>query len=160
MKKKSVLVSLLIIMLIAGVFVLSGCGKKEQNSKDSKTVETQEKVTFTKEVEKRFVKYKVPEDMTSYGSFKDLGYNCSISYYTNQTSVYALYPYDDMVETINKVTINGIDYETYKYVDNLGIHYVYRTKVDNNYHLFTYDVYNNEYDDSQVETFMHTVQYL
>lgn len=75
-------------------------------------------------------------------------------------SVYALYPYDDKVDNIDKVTINGFNYETYKYVDNMSIHYVYRTKVNNDYHLFQYDVYGDEYDDSQIEAFMNTVKYI
>ena len=83
-----------------------------------------------------------------------------IIHYTNQSSVYALYPYDEEVETINKVTINGVEYEIYKYEDNFGLHYVYRTKIKNDYHLFQYDVMGHEYDDSQVETFMNTVEFI
>ena len=65
-----------------------------------------------------------------------------------------------MVEKVDKVTINGVEYETYKYVEKAMIHYVYRTKVGNYYHLFQYDVYSTEYDDSQVETFMNTVEFI
>ena len=102
----------------------------------------------------------MPESIDSIGSFKDLGLTCNIYYYTNQSSVMALYPYDDKVENINKVTINGVEYETYKYVEKTMIHYVYRTQIGNFYHLFTYDVYGKEYDDSQVEAFMNTVEFI
>ncbi len=72
----------------------------------------------------------------------------------------ALYPYDDQVDSINKITINGIEYETYKYAEKTMIHYVYRTKVGEFYHLFTYDIYAKEYDHSQLETFMNTVAFI
>ncbi len=163
--RKALIIIATIVVLGIGLFVLTGCGNKEENITNPKTdnstsTETQEKATFTKEVVKSHVKYKVPEDISLLGGFKDLGHNCYISYYTNQSSVYALYPFDDKVETINKVTINGFNYDTYKYVDNTQIHYVYRTKVNNDYHLFQYDVSSDEYDDSQVEAFMNTIEYV
>ena len=83
-----------------------------------------------------------------------------LTYYTNQSSVYALYPYDDKVESVNKTTINGVEYDTYKYEDNFGTHYVYRSQVNNFYHLFQYDVKGEGYDESQVEAFMNTVEYI
>lgn len=159
--KKKIVLSLLIITL----FVVTGCGNDTSktvkiNSK-TETKETQTKVKFTKEVvkESNHVKYKVPEDTSDMGSFKDLGKSCYLTYYTNQTSVYALYPYDENVEKVDKVTINGFNYDTYKYQEKSIIHYVYRTKVNNDYHLFMYDVYDKEYDDSQVEAFMNTVEF-
>ncbi len=156
------------LFIIIALFVLTGCNSKHDstssskidNSKNPEEVESKQKVSFTKEVVKTRVKYKVPEESDSIGSFKDLGVTCSIYYYTNQSSVMALYPYDDKVDNVNKVTINGIEYETYKYVDNTMIHYVYRTMVGEFYHLFTYDVYSDEYADSQVETFMNTVEFI
>lgn len=161
--KKKILFGLLVMI---GLFMITGCGNNtvnnEKNVNNKTTVnnkETGEKVTFTKERIKSHVKYKVPESADDMGSFKDMGKGCFITYYTNQSSVYALYPYDDNVDTINKVTINGFNYETYKYVDKTSIHYVYRTKVNNDYHLFQYDVYATEYDDSQVEAFMNTVEF-
>ena len=168
MNKKIIFGILIAIVLIGGLFILVGCNNKNENTKNSKTenstsaekVENKEKVAFNKEVVKTRVKYKMPEESDSMGSFKDLGVNCYIYYYTNQSSVMALYPYDDKVENINKVTINGVEYETYKYVENKMIHYVYRTNIGNFYHLFTYDVYGKEYDDSQVETFMNTVEFI
>ena len=168
MDKKIIFGVLIAILLIGGLFVLTGCSKKNDNTTNSKTenstsaetVENKEKVAFTKEVAKTRVKYKVPESIDAIGSFKDLGLTCNIYYYTNQTSVMALYPYDDKVENINKVTINGVEYETYKYVEKTMIHYIYRTQIGNFYHLFTYDVYGKEYDDSQVETFMNTVEFI
>ena len=168
MNKKIIFRFLIAIVLICGLFMLTGCGKKDEETTSSKTEnstskkaeENKEKVAFTKEVSKTRVKYKVPEAMDSIGSFKDLGVTCNIYYYTNQSSVMALYPYDDNVDNIDKVTINGVEYETYKYVENTMIHYVYRTKVGNFYHLFTYDVYGKEYDDSQVEAFMNTVEFI
>ena len=161
MNKKIIFGVLIAILLIGGLFVLTGCSKKNDNTTNSKTenstsaetVENKEKVAFTKEVAKTRVKYKVPESIDAIGSFKDLGLTCNIYYYTN-------YPYDDKVENINKVTINGVEYETYKYVEKTMIHYIYRTKIGNFYHLFTYDVYGKEYDDSQVETFMNTVEFI
>ena len=158
MKKKI----LFCMFVILGLLMITGCkGNVIKNQKAQKIEEPQEKVTFTKEriKESSHVKYKVPESADDMGSFKDMGKGCFITYYTNQSSVYALYPYDDKVDTINKVTINGFNYETYKYVDNTSIHYVYRTKVNNDYHLFQYDVYSNEYDDSQVEAFINTVEF-
>ena len=168
MNKKIIFRFLVAIVLICGLFMLTGCGKKNEETTNSKTqnstskeaVENKEKVAFTKEVAKTHVKYKVPEAMDSLGSFKDLGVTCTIYYYTNQSSVMALYPYDDKVDTVNKVTINGVEYETYKYAEKTMIHYVYRTQVGNYYHLFTYDVYGKEYDDSQVEAFMNTVEFV
>ena len=168
MNKKIIFRFLVAIVLICGLFMLTGCGKKNEETTNSKTqnstskeaVENKEKVAFTKEVAKTHVKYKVPEAMDSLGSFKDLGVTCTIYYYTNQSSVMALYPYDDKVDTVNKVTINGVEYETYKYAEKTMIHYVYRTQVGNYYHLFTYDVYGKEYDDSQVEAFMNTVEFI
>lgn len=155
--KKKILFGLLVMI---GLFMITGCGNNTVNNETSvNTKSSQEKVTFTKERIKSHVKYKVPESADDMGSFKDMGKGCFITYYTNQSSVYALYPYDDNVETINKVTINGFNYETYKYVDKTSIHYVYRTKVNNDYHLFEYDVYATEYDDSQVEAFMNTVEF-
>ena len=167
--KKKILISLVSIVLLIGLFALTGCVKKNENSTNTKAenttsqepIENMEKVTFTKETTKSHVKYKVPEESDSLGSFKDLGHNCTITHYTNQSSVYALYPYDDKVETVNKVTINGTEYDTYKYQDNFGVHHVYRSFVNNFYHLFEYDVRGSgEYDDSQVETFMNTVEYI
>ena len=168
MKEKILISIVLIAMLAIGLLILTGCGNttqdlatsSQENSTSVGTIEAQEKAVFTKEVTKSHVKYKVPEDISTLGGFKDLGINCYISYYTNQSSVYALYPFDDKVETVNKITINGVDYETYKYIDNTQIHYVYRTKVNNDFHLFQYDVSSDEYDDSQVEAFMNTVEYL
>ena len=167
--KKKILISLVSIVLLIGLFALTGCVKvnvnitdsKAENTSNQESTEKMEKVTFTKEVDKTRVKYKVPEAIDSLGSFKDLGHNCTITHYTNQSSVYALYPYDDKVETVNKVTINGTEYDTYKYQDNFGVHHVYRSFVNNFYHLFEYDVRGSgEYDDSQVETFMNTVEYI
>ena len=168
MNKKIIFRFLIAIVLICGLFMLTGCGKKDEETTSSKAetstskeaAENKEKVAFTKEVAKTRVKYKVPEAMDSIGSFKDLGVTCNIYYYTNQSSVMALYPFDDQVDTVNKVTINGVEYETYKYAEKTMIHYVYRTQVGNYYHLFTYDVYGTEYDDSQVETFMNTVEFV
>ena len=157
MKKR--IIRFMTIVLVVGLFLVTGCTNKNTNStKEDNT--KKEKVSFTKEVVKRYVKYKVPEDISELGTFHDLGVNCMIYYYTNQSSVYALYPFDDKVDTVNKVTINGVEYETYKYEDNSGLHYVYRTQVGNNYHLFQYDVYKKEYDDSQVEKFMNTVEFI
>ena len=137
MDKKIIFGVLIAILLIGGLFVLTGCSKKNDNTTNSKTenstsaetVENKEKVAFTKEVAKTRVKYKVPESIDAIGSF-------------------------------NKVTINGVEYETYKYVEKTMIHYVYRTQIGNFYHLFTYDVYGKEYDDSQVEAFMNTVEFI
>ena len=168
MNKKIIFRFLVAIALICGLLMLTGCGNKNEETTVSKTenstskeaVENKEKVAFTKEVTKTRVKYKVPEAMDSIGSFKDLGVTCNIYYYTNQSSVMALYPFDDQVDAVNKVTINGVEYETYKYAEKTMIHYVYRTQVRNYYHLFTYDVYGTEYDDSQVEAFMNTVEFV
>jgi len=168
MNKKVIFRFLVAIALICELLMLTGCSNKNEETTSSKTEnstskeaeENKEKVAFTKEVAKARVKYKVPETMDSIGSFKDLGLNCTIYYYTNQSSVMALYPYDDKVENVNKVTINGVEYETYKYAEKAMIHYIYRTQVGNYYHLFTYDVYGTEYEDSQVETFMNTVEFI
>ncbi len=168
MKKKIILIVLIAIVLIGGLCLILAFNNKNvntinsnaDNSKSEETVKSNEKVSFTKEVTKTRVKYKMPEETDTLGSFKDMGVTCSIYYYTNQSSVMALYPFDDKVENVNKVTINGVEYETYKYVENIMIHYVYRTEVGNYYHLFTYDVYGKEYDDSQVETFMNTVEFI
>lgn len=164
---KKIIIGCIVAVALIGIIVLAICigGKKEDttpqnNSTETEKTEVQEKVAFTKEVVKTRVKYKAPEDIDSLGSFKDLGHTCTITHYTNQSSVYALYPFDDVVEKVDKVTINGVEYETYKYVEKAMIHYVYRTKVGNYYHLFQYDVYSTEYDDSQVETFMNTVEFI
>ena len=160
MNKKKSFRLIMTIVLCVGLFILSGCSNQNGNTTKKDNSTSTEKVEFTKEVTKTRVKYKVPETIDSIGSFKDLGVTCSIYYYTNQSSVMALYPYDDQVETINKVTINGVEYETYKYAEKTMIHYVYRTEIGNFYHLFTYDVYGTEYDDSQVDTFMNTVEFI
>ena len=155
MKKKL----LLIFVLLLSLFTITGCTKKS-NKTASNAVE-KEKVTFTEEVnlESSHVKYKLPKE-ASYGLFKDLGKSCQVAHYTNQVSVAALYPYDDKVDKIDKITINGFNYETYKYVENLGTTYIYRTKINNDYHLFQYFVSSQEYDDSQPLAFMNTVEYL
>ena len=109
MKKRIFIICVISFTLMTGLFTLTGCGNKEENQTSSKAenststeeAQVQEKVTFTKEVVKKHVKYKTPEDTSSLGSFKDLGHYCYITYYTNQTSVYALYPFDDKVENIN-----------------------------------------------------------
>lgn len=162
MNKKNIFRLLIIIVLFGGLFTLTACNKKNVNTNNSKAEDSTstKKVTFTKEVVKTKVKFKMPEEADSLGSFKDSGQSCYITYYSNQTSVMALYPYDDKVENINKVTINGVEYETYKYVEKTMIHYVYRTKVGNFYHLFTYEVFGKEYEDSQVEAFMNTVEFI
>ena len=160
MKRKNIFILLIAIVLFLGVFTLTGCNNKNKTTTKTTNSTSTEKVTFTKEVIKTRVKYKIPEASDSMGSFKDLGVSCYIYYYTNQSSVMALYPYDDQVENINKVTINGVEYDTYKYVENTIIHYVYRVKVGEFYHLFTYDVYGKKYDDSQVEKFMNTVEFI
>ena len=70
--------------------------------------------------------------------------------------------YDKFAEKIEKVTINGFEYECYraKYMDNWTI-YVYRTKLSNNdYYYFEFNVYANEYEDSHIAKFMETVEYL
>ena len=165
MNKSNFFRAIIVIILLGGLFMFTGCNNKLTNTTNSKTdnsnsAENKDKVAFTKEVVKTHVKYKIPEESDSIGSFKDLGVNCSINYYTNQSSVMALYPYDDQVDSINKITINGIEYETYKYAEKTMIHYVYRTKVGEFYHLFMYDIYAKEYDESQVETFMNTVEFI
>ena len=156
MKKKIILG----LFIIVGLFLITGCSKITTTNNTSKETEAKEIVTFTKLIEKSHVKYRAPESISDMGGFKDQGKSCYIYYYTNQSSVYALYPYDDQVEKVNKVTINGFNYETYKYKENSIVHYVYRTKVNNDYHLFQYDVYASEYDDKQVEAFMNTVEYV
>ena len=168
MNKRIIFGVLITIVLVGGLLMLTGCNNKNENTTNSKTensasketANSNEKATFTKEVDRSRVKYKVPEDSDTIGGFKDSGINCSIFYYSNQSSVMTLYPYDDKVESVNKVTINGVEYETYKYVEKTMIHYVYRTQIGNYYHLFTYDVYGKEYDDSQVEAFMNTVEFV
>ena len=149
MKKKL----LLCLLVIVTLFTVTGCGNKGKTKEEST-----EKVTFTVESKHKNVTYKLPVGGES-GFFKDLGHSCNISYYTNQTSVAALYPFDDQVEKVEKVTINGFNYDTYKYVDNTSTTYVYRTKVNNDYHLITYYCFNTNYDDSQVEKFMDTVTF-
>ena len=152
MKRKLLLITLLSIVTLT----LVGCGKI--SVKETKKEESNEKVTFTVESKHNHVTYKLPEGGES-GFFKDLGHSCNISYYTNQTSVAALYPLDDKVDKVDKVTINDFNYDTYKYVDKTSTTYVYRTKVNNDYHLITYYCVNTNYDDSQVEKFMNTVIY-
>lgn len=152
--KKKIFLSLLIVICL---FMITGCGKKTTKAKDDE--QSNEKVSFTVESKHNHVTYKLPEGGES-GFFKDLGHSCNISYYTNQTSVAALYPYDDKVDKIDKVTINDFNYDTYKYVDNMSTTYVYRTKVNNDYHLITYSCVNTNYDDSQVEKFMDTVEFV
>ncbi len=149
----------IILLLISFMFSITGCSSKTTNNvNNQKESKTAEKVTFTVESKHNHVTYKLPEG-NDMGFFKDLGHSCNVSYYTNQSSVAALYPYDDKVEKVDKVTINGFNYDTYKYVDKLGTTYVYRTKVNNDYHLITYYCANTDYDDSQVEKFMNTVEY-
>lgn len=166
MNKKVIIGCVAAVVVIAVIAIIVCFGNKKEdvtpqnNNTQTQETEVEEKVTFTKEVTKTRVKYKTPEDIDSLGGFKDLGKRCTITYYTNQTSVYALYPFDDVVEKVDKATINGVEYETYKYVDKTMVHYVYRTKVGNFYHLFLYEVYNTEYDDSQVEAFMNTVEFI
>ncbi len=156
--KKKILFGLFVML---GLFMITGCDKTTTTTNNtSKDTESKEKVTFTKVIEKKHVKYKVPESISDMNGFKDLGKNCYIYYYTNQSSVYALYPFDEQVEKVDKVTINGFNYETYKYVEKSMVHYVYRTKVNNDYHLFQYEVYDAEYDDKQVEAFMNTVEFV
>ena len=154
------------IMLILCICILfTGCGnsstKEEGTSKQQADTKQEEKQKFTQEVyyEKYHVKFKLPENAKS-GYFDDLGKKCQIAFYTNQSSVAALYPYDDKVDKVNHVTINGFNYDTYKYVENTRITYIYRTKVNNDYFLFQYYVFDKEYDDSQVEAFMNTVEYV
>ena len=149
--KKKIFLSLLIIVTL---FTITGCGKADSKTKDN----SEEKVTFTEESKHSHVTYKLPKGGES-GFFKDLGHSCNVSYYTNQSSVAALYPFDDKVEKVDKITINDFNYDTYKYVENLGVTYVYRTKVNNDYHLFTYYCSVKEYDDSQVEKFINTIEY-
>ena len=151
--KKKFIISLLVII---SLFIITGCGKTNNKSKENK--ESNEKVTFTVESKHDHVTFKVPEGADT-GYFKDLGHSCFISYYTNQTSVAALYPHDDKVDKIDKVTINDFTYDTYKYVEGTTSSYVYRTKVNKDYHLFVYECMSKEYDDSQVEKFMDTVEY-
>ena len=151
MKKKV----FLYIILIAILFTIVGCNKSNKTEKE----ESKEKVSFTVESKHNHVVYKLPES-AEYGFFKDLGHSCNISYYTNQTSVAALYPYDDKVEKVNKITINDFNYDTYKYIDNMSTTYIYRTKVNKDYHLFTYSCVTTDYDDSQVEKFMNTVTFV
>ena len=156
MKKKI----LLVLLVLIGLFTISGCTKNNKNNdKDNNKEESKSTVAFTKEVvrENSHVKYKIPEEGDM---FRDMGHSCQVSHYTNQTSVMALYPFDDKVDKIDKVTINGFTYETYKYVDNLGTTYVYRTKINNDYHLFQYYCVNKNYDDSKPVEFMNTVEYI
>ena len=151
--KKKIIISLLVII---SLFIITGCEKTNNKSKDNE--KSNEKVTFTVESKHDHVTFKVPEGADT-GYFKDLGHSCFISYYTNQSSVAALYPHDDKVDKIDKVTINDFTYDTYKYVEGTTSSYVYRTKINNDYHLFIYECINSEYDDSQVEKFMDTVEY-
>ena len=146
------------ILVIA--FLITGCGNSTSNNetKSQEKDKEEQKVTFTVESKHNHVTYKLPEG-NDVGFFKDLGHSCNVSYYTNQSSVAALYPYDDKAEKVDKVTINGFNYDTYKYVDKLGTTYVYRTKVNNDYHLITYYCANTDYDDEQVEKFMNTVEF-
>lgn len=70
--------------------------------------------------------------------------------------------YDKYAKKIEKVTINGHEYEYYKvkFMDKWMI-YVYRIKLANNdYYYFEFNVYENEYEDSHITKFMETVEYL
>ena len=134
--KKKIIISLLVII---SLFIITGCEKTNNKSKDNE--KSNEKVTFTVESKHDHVTFKVPEGADT-GYFKDLGHSCFISYYK-----------------IDKVTINDFTYDTYKYVEGTTSSYVYRTKVNKDYHLFVYECMSKEYDDSQVEKFMDTVEY-
>ena len=68
----------------------------------------------------------------------------------------------DKTEKIEKVTINGNEYEYYKvnYLKDYII-YVYRTKIANNdYYYFEFNVFGSDYKDSNITKFMETVEYL
>ncbi len=70
--------------------------------------------------------------------------------------------YDNLANKIEKVTINGYEYDYYKvnYINNYII-YVYRTKLANNdYYYFEFNVFGKDYEDSHITKFMETVEYL
>ena len=143
--KKRIVIYFLVVL---SIFLVTGCGKTKNNAKEKE--ELTQKVSFTVESKHKNVTYKLPEGGES-GFFKDLGHSCNVSYYTNQSSVAALYPFDDQVDKVDTVTINDFNYSTYKYVDNMSTTYVYRTKVNNDYHLFTYYCVNTNYDGISTE---------
>ena len=77
------------------------------------------------------------------------------------TGVAFLHSYDDKADEIKKVKINGVTYEYFKFY-NLDdwIIYIYRYEVNNDItYYFEFNVYAKEYDDTQIEKLMNTVEY-
>ena len=180
MVKKSVLVSTIILILVVGLFVLTGCDNNENiNSLSTNNLESTEtnnientnnmsnneesinsKEEFNKTVflDEFNIEYKLPSNSTSEYDFEDMGCSIILDVSEHETDDAILHINDSKAKTIETTNINGYSYEHYKYSnDEDNVTYIYRTQVNGKYYAFDYNVYGLDYDDTQVEKFISTV---
>ena len=166
--KKKIILGLLVVSCL---FTITGCGVKEStnnsktdNKKSTKSVSKKEstekkKEEFTKTIslEDFHIEYKLPENSISEYDFEDMECSVIIDVSEYETDDSDLHINDNKAEKIETSNINGYSFEHYKYSQEDGVTYVYRTQVNGKYYLFSYNVYGSDYDDSQVEKFINTV---
>ena len=182
MNKKVFIIIALIAILSIGLFTLTGCGTKEdtnssntgnlestetnsiENTVSNNETSTNKKVEFTKTVflEDFNIKYKLPENSISEYDFEDMGCNIMIDVGEHETDDFLLHTNDSHADKIETTNINGYSYEHYKYsYDEDSVTYIYRTQANGKYYKFDYNVNGmKNYDDSQVEKFMNTVEFI
>lgn len=165
MKKKIVLGLLIIVAL----FIITGCDSNSKDDKENKdNKETQEKtevkdIEFTETVSNdEGIQYKLPKGYESNNMYIDNGIRVMFYAESYSNSVARMKEYDNYADKIEKVTINGVEYEYYKanYMKDYII-YVYRTQLaQNDYYYFEFNVFGSNYEDSHIVKFMETVEYL
>ena len=167
---KKVLCVLISVMIIA---LACSCGKKEE-TKDTTTTTTttttaaEGAISFTYRYDtEEGMSFCLPSERNG-NVFTDNGASCSITYDHYSYNVEAYHEYDNegpvTKKTVGKYTY---DYQKFYYLgaDN-WIMYVIRiaftespNQMAHNYYRIIYNVYAKDYDDSQVEKFMSTIQF-
>lgn len=157
--KKQIIFIILITIIITGCSLFNK-GNGEFNVENKLDESAKEKFTSLISNTSFNIRYKLPENHTSNYEFTDMGVSIKLDIYTFEKETSKLTEYDHFADEIKKKDINGNTYEYYKF-NNTPTHliYIYRTKVNKLYYLFIYNVYNSEYDDTQVDKFMNTVDY-
>lgn len=161
--KKKIMLGLFIVLLLV---VVVGCKNESSSDEDYNLHKTgnydeEDKVEFTEVIKDKTnnMEYKFPKDYDN-TAFTDMGVKVIVNVYSFKTDNDKLHEYDNKAKNLKEVAINGINYDYFKFkkMSNWLV-YIYRAKINDDYYLFEYNVYNNKYDDTQVVRFMNTVIY-
>ncbi|MCR5457779.1 MAG: hypothetical protein K6F14_06855 [Clostridiales bacterium] len=162
---KKLICVLLSIMIIA---LACSCGKKNDTTDTGTNSDKQGACAFTDLVKtEEGISFCLPANRDG-NLFTDMGANCCVMYdhYSYRTAAYEEYDNDGPIEkkTVGQFTY---DYQKFHYLgaDNWIIYVIRiaftesRNQMAHNYYRILYNVYAKDYDDSQVEKFMSTIQF-